>query len=140
MTSIGNEMDGVFTLLAGEVQGSPLRLGDVVPELYFRVRWPDGQAQRCYSPSTVIEDYFVAGATYPRPDFLERSRQALSIASDRVRAKYGFSCSSAADQLAEIEAVAAAYLSVPDAAVTVEAIMPVNVGNVNVGNVNGGAA
>jgi uncharacterized repeat protein (TIGR04042 family) len=108
-----------------------------MPELYFRVRWPDGQAQRCYSPSTVIEDYFAPGTTYPLADFLERSRQALRIASDRVRAKYGFACSSAADQLAEIEAVAAAYVSTSDAAVTVETITPVSGAPVDGAHVNG---
>jgi uncharacterized repeat protein (TIGR04042 family) len=93
-----------------------------MPEMYFRVRWPDGQVQRCYSPSTVVEDFFVAGTTYPLADFVERSRQALAIASERVRAKYGFGCSSAADQLADIEATAAGHVSVPEAAVTVEAL------------------
>lgn len=24
-----------------------------MPEVYFRVRWPDGTSERCYSPSTV---------------------------------------------------------------------------------------
>ncbi|MET9080315.1 hypothetical protein ABZX77_00205 [Streptomyces sp. NPDC004237] len=32
-----------------------------MPEMYFDVRWPDGDVQRCYSPSTVIEDYFTVG-------------------------------------------------------------------------------
>lgn len=29
-----------------------------MPELYFRVRWPDGGTQCCHSPSTVVDDYF----------------------------------------------------------------------------------
>ncbi|ROO60578.1 putative repeat protein (TIGR04042 family) [Micromonospora sp. Llam0] len=93
-----------------------------MPEMHFLVRWPDGAIQRCYSPSTVIEDFLVPGEVYPLADFVERSRQALGVASDRVRAKYGFACSSAADQLAEIEAAAAGFGSAPEAAVTVEAI------------------
>lgn len=93
-----------------------------MPELYFHVRWPDGRTQRCYSPSTVIEDYFTPGAGYDVEDFVERSRQALGIASERVRAKYGIACTAAAAQLAEIERVAAAYRSVPGAAVTVESL------------------
>ena len=97
-----------------------------MPEMYFQVRWPDGRTQRCYSPSTVVEDFFAAGVSYPLLDFVERSRQALTIASERVRARYGFACSSAADQLTEIEATAAAYRSVPRAAVTVEAITLAN--------------
>lgn len=31
-----------------------------MPEMYFHVRWPDGETQRCYSPSTVVEDYLTA--------------------------------------------------------------------------------
>ncbi|GAA1378306.1 MSMEG_0570 family nitrogen starvation response protein [Catellatospora chokoriensis] len=97
-----------------------------MPEMYFLVRWPDGAIQRCYSPSTVIEDFLAPGAVYPLADFVERSRQALGIAGDRVRAKYGFACGSAADQLAQIEATAAGFGSVPEAAVTVEAITRAN--------------
>lgn len=93
-----------------------------MPETFFQVRWPDGQVQRCYSPSTVVEEHLTAGTSYPLPEFVARSRTALGIASERVRAKFGFACSSAADQLAEIETTAAAYHDRPDATVTVEAI------------------
>jgi uncharacterized repeat protein (TIGR04042 family) len=95
---------------------------DFMPELYFHVRWPDGESQRCYSPSTVVEDYFLPGGVYEVADFLERSRQSLGIASERVREKYGFYCTGASDQLAEIERTAAGYASVPGATVTVEAL------------------
>lgn len=94
-----------------------------MPEMDFRVRWPNGKVQRCYSPSTVVADYFTPGTTYALADFVERSRQALEIASERVRAKYGFACTGASDQLAEIERAAAAYASVPGAEVTVEALV-----------------
>lgn len=92
-----------------------------MPEMHFRVRWPDGSAQRCYSPSLVIKDFFSPGESYPVADFLERSRTALAIASDRVRAKYGFACGSAAAQLEAIERAAARFEARPDARVTVEA-------------------
>lgn len=82
-----------------------------MPELYFHVRWPDGETQRCYSPSTVIEDYLTTGGVYELGDFVERSRTALGIASGRVREKYGFACTGASDQLAQIEETAAAYAS-----------------------------
>lgn len=74
-----------------------------MPEMHFRVRFPDGATIDCYSPSYVIEDYLSEGKTYTVPDFLERTRSALNIASERVRERYGFSCSSALDQLAMIE-------------------------------------
>ena len=74
-----------------------------MPEMHFLVRFPDGRTVDCYSPSYVIEDYLREGECYAVPDFLERTRTALNIASERVRERYGFSCSSALDQLAAIE-------------------------------------
>ncbi|MDH6546050.1 MSMEG_0570 family nitrogen starvation response protein [Streptomyces sp. SAI-041] len=93
-----------------------------MPEMYFHVRWPDGTTQRCYSPSTVVEDYFVPGSQYALADFLERSRTALGIAGERVQEKFGFFCTGASDQLAQIERTAAAYAAVSDAEVTVESL------------------
>lgn len=78
-----------------------------MPEVRFTVRWPDGAEEDCYSPSTVIHQHLSAGASYPLPEFLARARTALTEASDRVAAKYGFACSAAMDQLARIEARAA---------------------------------
>lgn len=91
-----------------------------MPEMHFLVRWPDGSAQRCYSPSLVIKDYFTPGETYPVADFVQRSRTALDIASERVRLKYGYGCAHAAVQLEEIERVALQF-GAADARVTVEA-------------------
>ncbi len=65
----------------------------------------------CYSPSTVVRSYFRAGDELPVSEFVSRSRQALNEASDRVRAKFGFACSSAAAQLAEIERFTRPYPS-----------------------------
>lgn len=90
-----------------------------MPERYVLVRWPDGPAHRIYSPSTVVEDYFSAGQTLPVKDFLDRSHEALTVASDRVEAAYGFPCSRAARSMAEIAARAAEH---PDGDVTVEGI------------------
>jgi uncharacterized repeat protein (TIGR04042 family) len=80
-----------------------------MPEMHFRVRWPDESETRCYSPSLVIRDFFEPGRSYALGDFLGRSRQALSIASERVRAKYGRPCSLALGQLNEIERLAQAF-------------------------------
>ncbi|MEU6641818.1 MSMEG_0570 family nitrogen starvation response protein [Saccharomonospora sp. NPDC046836] len=80
-----------------------------MPEVVFRVRWPDESIHRCYSPSTVVEDVFAAGHAYPVSEFVELSRKALTIASERVRKSYGFACSQAAAQLAEIEHTAARF-------------------------------
>ncbi|CAN5795143.1 MSMEG_0570 family nitrogen starvation response protein [soil metagenome] len=77
-----------------------------MPAMHFHLRWPDASETRCYSPSLVIKDYFAPGTSYPLPDFMARSREALNIASDRVREKFGFACSMAMDQLAQIESTA----------------------------------
>lgn len=92
-----------------------------MPEMRFQVRWPDGTESVCYSPSLIVMDHFAAGASYPLGEFLRRSRAALTEASDRVRERYGFACSRALGQLAEIERRAAAgFAGAPDgAAVTV---------------------
>jgi uncharacterized repeat protein (TIGR04042 family) len=95
-----------------------------MPVTHFRVRWPDDSETRCYSPSSVVRDHLAAGQRYALGDFLERTREALPSASERVRAKYGFACSQAMDQLAEIEHIAARFApsaSGPGAEVTVVA-------------------
>ena len=88
-----------------------------MPAMHFHVRWPDGSEARCYSPSLVIKDYFQTGTRYPLPLFMSQVREALHIASERVRAKYGFACSQALDQLAQIEHTAARFQSTPQAQV-----------------------
>lgn len=93
-----------------------------MPEMRFLVRWPDGRREACYSPSLVVTDYFTPGDSYALDDFVEKSRAALTIASDRVREKYGFACTSALDQLVRIEAAARAQD--PGGRVTVEAFEP----------------
>lgn len=77
-----------------------------MPELHFRVKWPDGQVDECYSPSYVIEEHLSVGQAYGLDDFVSRVRTALTIASERVFARYGFECSSAFDQLRSIEQTA----------------------------------
>jgi uncharacterized repeat protein (TIGR04042 family) len=81
----------------------------MVPEMSFVVRWPDGEIERCYSPSTVVGEFFRPGHDYLLADFVDRSRRALTTASERVREKYGFGCANAAAQLADIERRAGAF-------------------------------
>ena len=92
-----------------------------MPEMSFSIRWPDGTAQTCYSPSLVVKDFFAPGEAYPLADFVARSRTAFSIASRRVEEKYGFPCFRAMAQLARIEAAAATFADVADARVAVDA-------------------
>jgi uncharacterized repeat protein (TIGR04042 family) len=92
-----------------------------MPEMRFRVSWPDGTSETCYSPSLVIKDYFVVGKSYSLDDFLTRSRAALKIASDRVQAKYGHPCSRALAQLARIESVSQTFAGTPGARIAINA-------------------
>ncbi|NKF23052.1 MSMEG_0570 family nitrogen starvation response protein [Solimonas marina] len=92
-----------------------------MPEVRFVVRWPDAQRERCYSPSSTVRDFFTPGIAYPLAEFVTRSRNALTLASERVRQRYGYACSSAAEQLAQIEQTAARFAGQQDAQVTVEA-------------------
>ena len=90
-----------------------------MPEMRFHVRWPDGAVEACYSPSLVVKDHLAIGESYPLQDFLQRSRTALTIASERVRAKYGVPCSRALGQLARIEAAGDRFAAAPDSRVAV---------------------
>lgn len=90
-----------------------------MPVMHFRIQWPDGSEANCYSPSTVVSEFFAPGERYALDDFLERSREALHMGSERVREKFGFACSAAMDQLAQIERDALRFTGIPDAAVTV---------------------
>lgn len=90
-----------------------------MPEMRFNVRWPDDTVTRCYSPSLVVKSYLAVNESYPLQDFVRRSGEALAIASERVKQKYGFYCTSAAAQKNEIEETAARFSDDPDARVTV---------------------
>ncbi len=90
-----------------------------MPVMHFDVRWPDATESRCYSPSLVIKDYFQPGQSYPLSTFMAQVREALNIASERVRAKFGFACSAAMDQLAQLEQQALQFEATPDAPVVV---------------------
>lgn len=73
------------------------------------VHWPDDTREWLYSPSTVVEDVFRVDQAYPLAEFVELTRQAMTEASDRVRASYGFPCTRAAATLASVRATAARF-------------------------------
>ncbi len=83
-----------------------------MPEMTVQVRWPDGLFRQYYSPSLVLHDHLAPG-TYRVDDFRSRATTALDEASARVRAKYGFACTSAAASAEEISIDAARH---PDSA------------------------
>ncbi len=80
-----------------------------MPEIRFQIEWPDGQQETCYSPSLIVQEYFEPGVAYELQDFVERSRKSLTIASDRVKAKYGRPCGLAISQLQTLENRATQY-------------------------------
>lgn len=92
-----------------------------MPEMRFAVRWPDGAESSHYSPSLVVHDYLTTGESYGVADFVSRAGEALDVAGERVRAAYGFACTSAMASRDEIAAAAAAY---PDGQVTVLRMEP----------------
>jgi uncharacterized repeat protein (TIGR04042 family) len=80
-----------------------------MPEMTVTVRWPDGRVTDCYSPSLVMHDHLTPGTTYRVDEFVRRAAVALAEASERVRAKYGFTCSASAASLERIERSAASF-------------------------------
>jgi glycosyltransferase-like protein/uncharacterized repeat protein (TIGR04042 family) len=94
-----------------------------MPVMHFRIQWPDNSEANCYSPSQVVGDFFTPGQDYPLDDFVIRAREALNIASERVREKYGFACSAAMDQLEKIEVDAQRFAGEPNAMVKIIALV-----------------
>ena len=74
-----------------------------MPETTFIAALPDGSFQPCYSPSSVVKNYFTPGQELPACEFMRISRIALTEASERVRQKFGSSCSTALASLSAIE-------------------------------------
>lgn len=93
-----------------------------MPVTHFTLRWPDHSETLCYSPSSVVREHLATGRSYPLDAFLVQAGSALHAASERVRDKYGFACSQALDQLAQIEQAAARFQDQPGAVVVVVAI------------------
>ena len=91
-----------------------------MPEMWFDIVWPDGQPERCYSPSLVIAETVSEGQSYTVADFMRLIGEALHEASERVRRKYGFPCSRAMAQRATLERGYQRYAGTPDATMRVE--------------------
>jgi len=93
-----------------------------MPEMTFTVRWPDGTDAELYSPSLVMHDHLTVGAEYAVEDFVHRTSTALDQASERVKAKYGFECTSALAQKSHIALATQQYRA--DEPVTVLDMQP----------------
>ena len=80
-----------------------------MPETTFAVRWPDGAQQTYYSPSLVVHELLEPGASYEVGELVRRTGDAMHEASERVRAKFGFACTSAMQTLERVQSHAARY-------------------------------
>ena len=94
-----------------------------MPAMHFVVCWPDGSKETCYSPSTAIEKYLLVNHPYALNEFVQVTTRELDEASERVKAKFGYYCSSAQDQSAAIVQKAAQFST--EQRVTVEKITPI---------------
>ncbi|AVZ39902.1 MULTISPECIES: MSMEG_0570 family nitrogen starvation response protein [unclassified Dietzia] len=93
-----------------------------MPEMNFAVRWPDGTVRDYYSPSLVIHDHLTVGERLSVAEFRARATHALTEAGERVRARYGFLCTSAAETAAQVTSASLAHPG--DALVEVVAMDP----------------
>lgn len=80
-----------------------------MPEMTLTVRWPDGRVEECYSPSLVLHDHLATGEVLTVAEFERRVLLGLTEASDRVRARYGFACTSAEASQEQVRRSAAGY-------------------------------
>lgn len=74
-----------------------------LPEVVFVLEWPDGERSTCYSPSSVVREHLKAGTRYSVTELLAICAIALGLASDRVEEVYGYRCTSAEQQLRDIQ-------------------------------------
>lgn len=77
-----------------------------MPEVYLPIEWPDRTTDRIYSPSTIINTYFKAGDQLTVAEFEVKITEALTQASQRVKEKFGFECSSAQAELQRLREAA----------------------------------
>ena len=74
-----------------------------MPVTYINIEWPNNETDKVYSPSSVVKEYFNASESLTIPDFLNACNQSLEIASERVRKKYGYACTSAQSESQRIK-------------------------------------
>ena len=71
----------------------------------MQIEWPDKKKDEVYSPSSVISGFFKAGEVLSLAEFEIKLVQALTEASGRVYAKYGYECTSAMAEMHRIKTI-----------------------------------
>ena len=82
-----------------------------MPALNFKIEWPNGEIMECYSPSTIVRQYFQADDTLTIEELIAISTVALDRASERVEERFGFMCTAAAEQKDKIILAATVFES-----------------------------
>jgi uncharacterized repeat protein (TIGR04042 family) len=80
-----------------------------MPEVMLELHWPDGEASRFYSPSTVVYEFLQPGDTLSIAELEQKGLAALREASERVRARYGFACTRTAEEASKLQKRLAMY-------------------------------
>ena len=93
-----------------------------MPEVRFTCAGPTTASASAIRPRPSCTSTCAPANAMTCADFMARSRTALTLASERVRLKYGYACSSAMDQLARLEAGASRFETDAGATVTVETL------------------
>jgi uncharacterized repeat protein (TIGR04042 family) len=80
-----------------------------MPEVLLQLLWPDGEASRFYSPSTVVYEYLQPGQSLSIAELEHKGLAALQEASERVRARYGFACTRTDEEASKLRQCIARY-------------------------------
>lgn len=80
-----------------------------MPEVVLELRWPNGEASSFYSPSTVVYEFLKPGDRLSIAELEQKGLAALSEASERVRARYGFACTRTDEEALKLRKRVALY-------------------------------
>jgi uncharacterized repeat protein (TIGR04042 family) len=80
-----------------------------MPEVMLELHWPDGEASRFYSPSTVVYEFLRPGDSLCIAELEQKGLAALREASERVRARYGFACTRTDEEASKLQKRLAMY-------------------------------
>ena len=84
-----------------------------MPSMKLTIRWPNGEVENIYSPSSIVSTYFQQGETFSLDQFMHRCMQAFNHASQREAQQYGDSCTSALATLGHVQNMVAALQEEP---------------------------